>query len=474
FAGKYPGLLSSACLPPSASRVLDCKVSWHLSLLCRLAHFLGEFFGDTLVFGPTDDANLFPAKKRSTVVLPWEGYLAIRLRCGRPGQYYTSSLDLEEKRRSHKDEGSIMKGRATDTQEFMAQQSSVIAIDHGEVPINALGRKNYLGISGVNIPRCDEDRLELKELTVLLLPSDEKVEVEVSAVDLQVSAVRLMLLLLVQKFLLFEGVECLPNEEIFAELATIGYEKPSTKLTFYKAFFSSQWKFLIHTILQFMSAKITLWNEFSSSMASAVICLSSGDAKVHGEEVNDGDAAKGDVSAANDEVPTVAKEPSIPSPTSPTPPPQPSQDIPYTFQAQPTPPQSPQGRMIAEMDQDVDVVLEEAKEVADDAKDGHSANIQGRTAKSQAEIYKIDLDHANKVLSIETIITASTNITATEAQVPAVTLNAAPARVTATPSRRRKRVVIRDLQEELKSSRKLDPGVHLIHSFELFADHPRT
>nr|GEU89043.1 hypothetical protein [Tanacetum cinerariifolium] len=36
-----------------------------------------------------------------------------------------------------------------------------------------------------------------------------------------------------------EGVECLPNEEIFAELAKMGYEKPSTKLTFYKAFFSS-------------------------------------------------------------------------------------------------------------------------------------------------------------------------------------------------------------------------------------------
>nr|GEX05863.1 hypothetical protein [Tanacetum cinerariifolium] len=54
----------------------------------------------------------------------------------------------------------------------------------------------------------------------------------------------------------------------------MGYEKPSTKLTFYKAFFSSQWKFLIHTILQSMSAKRTSWNEFSSAMASAVICLS--------------------------------------------------------------------------------------------------------------------------------------------------------------------------------------------------------
>nr|GFC85299.1 xylulose kinase-1 [Tanacetum cinerariifolium] len=45
------------------------------------------------------------------------------------------------------------------------------------------------------------------------------------------------------------GVDCLPNKEIFAELAKIGYEKPSTKLTFYKTFLSAQWKFLIHTIL---------------------------------------------------------------------------------------------------------------------------------------------------------------------------------------------------------------------------------
>nr|GEY55553.1 hypothetical protein [Tanacetum cinerariifolium] len=36
-----------------------------------------------------------------------------------------------------------------------------------------------------------------------------------------------------------EGVDCLPNEEIVDELARMGYEKPLTKLTFYKAFFSS-------------------------------------------------------------------------------------------------------------------------------------------------------------------------------------------------------------------------------------------
>nr|GFB22900.1 hypothetical protein [Tanacetum cinerariifolium] len=73
-----------------------------------------------------------------------------------------------------------------------------------------------------------------------------------------------------------EGVICLPNEEIFAGLDQMGYEKPSTKLNFYKAFFLTQWKFFIHTILHSLSAKRTSWNEFSSAMASAVICLSSG------------------------------------------------------------------------------------------------------------------------------------------------------------------------------------------------------
>nr|GEU41379.1 uncharacterized mitochondrial protein AtMg00810-like [Tanacetum cinerariifolium] len=70
-----------------------------------------------------------------------------------------------------------------------------------------------------------------------------------------------------------EGTACLPNVAILEELARMGYEKPSQKLTFYKAFFSPQWKFLIHTILQCLSAKTTAWNEFSSTMASAIICL---------------------------------------------------------------------------------------------------------------------------------------------------------------------------------------------------------
>nr|GEW00757.1 hypothetical protein [Tanacetum cinerariifolium] len=72
-----------------------------------------------------------------------------------------------------------------------------------------------------------------------------------------------------------DGVECLPNEAIFAE-PQMGHEKPPPKVTFYKAFFSAQRKFLIHTLVQCLSTKRTAWNEFSCSMASVVICLATG------------------------------------------------------------------------------------------------------------------------------------------------------------------------------------------------------
>nr|GFC76285.1 xylulose kinase-1 [Tanacetum cinerariifolium] len=107
-----------------------------------------------------------------------------------------------------------------------------------------------------------------------------------------------------------EGVDCLPNEEIFTTLARMSYEKPSTKLTFYKDFFSSQWKFLIHMILQSMSPKRTSWNEFSSAMASVVICLSTarepenqGDVEEQGdakEQSNDDNVAEEPVTAVDD------------------------------------------------------------------------------------------------------------------------------------------------------------------------------
>ncbi|GJR00079.1 hypothetical protein Tco_0523063 [Tanacetum coccineum] len=73
-----------------------------------------------------------------------------------------------------------------------------------------------------------------------------------------------------------DGITCLTNDEIFENLALMGYEQLSTKLTFQKGSFSPQWKFLIHTILHCISSKSTAWNEFSTNLASAVICLAKG------------------------------------------------------------------------------------------------------------------------------------------------------------------------------------------------------
>nr|GEV88605.1 hypothetical protein [Tanacetum cinerariifolium] len=60
---------------------------------------------------------------------------------------------------------------------------------------------------------------------------------------------------------------------IFENLPLLRYEGALNKLTFQKALFSPQWKFLIHTILHCLSSKTTSWNEFCSNIASAVICL---------------------------------------------------------------------------------------------------------------------------------------------------------------------------------------------------------
>ncbi|GJY34776.1 retrovirus-related pol polyprotein from transposon TNT 1-94 [Tanacetum coccineum] len=70
-----------------------------------------------------------------------------------------------------------------------------------------------------------------------------------------------------------DGVTSLTNSEILENLALMGYEIVSDKLTFQRAFFSPQWKYLIHTILHCLSSKSTAWNEFSTNIASAVICL---------------------------------------------------------------------------------------------------------------------------------------------------------------------------------------------------------
>nr|GEZ83744.1 glutamic acid-rich protein-like [Tanacetum cinerariifolium] len=338
----------------------------------------------------------------------------------------------------------------------------------------------------------------------------------------------------------------------------MGYEKPSTKLTFYKAFFSTQWKFFIHTILHSLSAKRTSWNEFSSAMASALICLSSGQRFNFSKYIFESLVRNVDSTSkfymyprvgkgfsgvetplfenmlvvravdAEEEVQVPAQDDVVqehvieelatevvpPTPTSPSPSSphvldkcsalvlrvkgletvnaaqqleiiklkarvkklerlnkvkssklsrlkkvgtsqrvKSSEDVENVFN---------QGRISVDMDQDEGVEL-----VVDQEKD---AKIEGRHADTQAEIYNIDLDHSSKVLSMqedtevqeavevvttaklitEVVTAAATQVAAASTSIPAAkpkTLKIAAALAVST--RRRKRVVIRDPEEEL-------------------------
>ncbi|GJT45566.1 hypothetical protein Tco_0954281 [Tanacetum coccineum] len=71
-----------------------------------------------------------------------------------------------------------------------------------------------------------------------------------------------------------DSITSIPNSEIFEQLALMGYHTDSDKLTFQKGAFSPQWRFLIHTILHCLSPKKTAWEQFSSNIATAVICQS--------------------------------------------------------------------------------------------------------------------------------------------------------------------------------------------------------
>ncbi|GJY62206.1 putative ribonuclease H-like domain-containing protein [Tanacetum coccineum] len=70
-----------------------------------------------------------------------------------------------------------------------------------------------------------------------------------------------------------DGITSIPNSEIFEQLALMGYHTDSDKLTFQKGAFSPQWRFLIHNILHCLSPKKTAWEQFSSNIAVAIICL---------------------------------------------------------------------------------------------------------------------------------------------------------------------------------------------------------
>nr|GEY56377.1 hypothetical protein [Tanacetum cinerariifolium] len=122
------------------------------------------------------------------------------------------------------------------------------------------------------------------------------------------------------------------------------------------------------------------------------------------------------------------------------------------------------------MDADEDVTLKDvaavAKEVENEKDDEvkKDADVQGRPAESQAQIYKIDLEHADKVLSmqddhpepaelkevIKVVTTAkliTEVVTVAAATITVVATVAPPITIVPSAARRRKEVVIRDPEE---------------------------
>nr|GEZ30882.1 hypothetical protein [Tanacetum cinerariifolium] len=312
-----------------------------------------------------------------------------------------------------------------------------------------------------------------------------------------------------------EGVDCLPNEEIFTELARIGLVRnvdSTSKFYMYPRFLqliirkqvgdlsTHTTKYTFPALTQKVFANIRRVGKGFSRVETPLFegmlvdqeADEEGDADEHVQEVTAGDDAHGDDSAAHGEVSTVTQEPSIPSPTPPTPPPQPPQDLLSTSQVQQTPPQSPQklekrnkarvlklrrlqrvgtsqradtsddtvmddesnqGRMIVKVDKDDAVVMMDDKK--EDKKVEEAKEDETEPAKVQDVV---DVVTTGKLITeivtatSETLTAAGAIIPIAEPQVLAATLTAAPARFTTAPSRRRKGVVIRDPEEDSTTS----------------------
>ncbi|GKE69108.1 hypothetical protein Tco_1527180, partial [Tanacetum coccineum] len=67
-----------------------------------------------------------------------------------------------------------------------------------------------------------------------------------------------------------DGIDSLPNQAIFDAIKLMGYEGDLTVLTFNKALFSPQWRFLFHTMNHCISSKSTSWDQIPTNIATAL------------------------------------------------------------------------------------------------------------------------------------------------------------------------------------------------------------
>nr|GFA48080.1 hypothetical protein [Tanacetum cinerariifolium] len=268
-----------------------------------------------------------------------------------------------------------------------------------------------------------------------------------------------------------EGVICLPNDEIFAGLARMGYEKPSTKLTFYKAFFSTQWKFNFskyifeilvrnvdssskfymypHFIQLIIQTNIADLSKHTNRYISPILTQ-----KVFANMQRVGRGFSGVETPlfenmlavravdAEEEVQVLAQDDDVQEHV--------AEEI-ATEIVPPTP--LPhyhhllvEGLENANAAQQLEIVKLKAR-VKKLEKVNKVKSSKLRQADKQAEIYNIDLDHSSKVLSMQEddteVVVASIHVPA--AKPKSLKIVAAPA----VSTRRRKGVVIRDPEEEL-------------------------
>nr|GEY46844.1 hypothetical protein [Tanacetum cinerariifolium] len=266
-----------------------------------------------------------------------------------------------------------------------------------------------------------------------------------------------------------KSIDCLPNEEIFAELAMMGYEKPSTKLTFYKAFFSAQWNLVRNAN---SSSKFYMYLKFQQIMINAQVGM-----LVPQQVQVDIDVAIEDEDAV---------EPTLPTPATTSPPQE--ELIPLTLQQQHSQPSQPSQttaifmdllntlletyttltRKVENLEQDKIAQALEITKLKQRVRRlekkrklkvlGFKRLRKGRLEESQAQVYHLDLEHAQKVLSMqddkaepveltEVIEVVTTTKLMTEVVTAAATIITAAPMHAASAARRRKGVVIRDPEE---------------------------
>ncbi|GJY13883.1 hypothetical protein Tco_0383192 [Tanacetum coccineum] len=85
-----------------------------------------------------------------------------------------------------------------------------------------------------------------------------------------------------------DGIDSLNNQAIFDAIQSIGYEGDLTVLTFNKALFSPQWRFLFHTMNNCISSKSTYLDQIPTNIATAVICLTTHQKYIFSKLIFDG------------------------------------------------------------------------------------------------------------------------------------------------------------------------------------------